>query len=389
MSERYALLAVGGGPAGLAAARGYRAEGGTGRVAIVADEHRLPYRRPPLTKELLRGELEEAELPIEDEAWLAEQQVELVSGRAVRIDPGERTVVLSGGRQLAYEASVIATGAEPTRLPVPGADHPRVRTVRTLDDVRELERHLGPTGDVAVLGSGFIGCEIASSLRLRGHPVELVSDEALPNAARLGDAAGERLRAWLEDDGVALHLGHALERIACSDGRLVLTAGDARVEADVVVMATGVRPRAELAETAGLTPREGAVPVDAGMRTARDRLWAAGDVCLADNAAAGRPLHVEHWGEALAQGEIAGRNAAGASRRWDAVPGFWSTIGRRTLKYVAWGDGFDVARLEERPEHGFTIWYGRDGQLVGALTHGADDDYERAGELIASGAAWT
>ena len=156
----------------------------------MTDEHRMPYRRPPLTKELLRGELAEDELPIEDEAWLAEQRISLVAGRAVALDAGGRQVTLSGGRALRYESCVLATGAEPTRLPVPGSDDPAVRVVRSVDHVRELEHRLVAGAEAVVIGSGFIGCEIAASLRHRGHPVTLVSDEPAPNCG----AAGHRGR---------------------------------------------------------------------------------------------------------------------------------------------------------------------------------------------------
>ena len=122
--------------------------------------------------------------------------------------------------------------------------------------------------------------------------------------------------------------------------------------------------------------------------TAREGLLAAGDVCRADNLAAGRPLRVEHWGDALGQGAVAGQTAAGVEAGWDEVPGFWSTIGTRTLKYAAWGDGFDATRLHRGDEGAFAAWYGRDGRIAGVLTHERDDDYDRGRELIAQGAPW-
>src|SRR5579875_1282293 len=326
MPETYELLAVGGGPAGLAAARAYRDAGGGGAVAIVADEQRMPYRRPPLTKELLRGETEEWTLPIEDESWLAEHDVGLVGGRAVRLDPHGREVLLSGGRALRYRHCVLATGAEPVRLPVLGADDPAVRVLRTLDHLRELEARLRPGDPVVVIGSGFIGCEIAASLRMRGHPVSLVSDEPAPNARRLGGAAAAMIAGWLRELGVALALGEPVERIerdrerpagrgraagadrpagpdrpaardrpsAPADGssdhdqladRAVLSvhAGSHEYRAPLVVMAAGVAPRGELAAACGLALHDGAIPVDAAMRTAVDGLLAAGDVAYAHN----------------------------------------------------------------------------------------------------------
>jgi 3-phenylpropionate/trans-cinnamate dioxygenase ferredoxin reductase subunit len=388
MSERFELLVLGGGPAGLAAARGYRGAGGSGEVAIVTDEHRMPYNRPPLTKDLLRGETSEEELPIQSEAWLREQRIVLLSGRGVTLDADQRTAVLSGGRGLAYRNCVLATGAEPTRLPVPGADHPGVRVIRTLDHVRELTSRLGHGDPVIVIGSGFIGCEIAASLMRRGNTVTLMSDESAPNAARLGDEAAGRIQRWLSDEGVVLHLGRVVDRIDHHDGGFSVQAGETRVGAPLVVMAGGVAPRVELAVAAGIELENGAVPADAHQRTVKVGLFAAGDVAFTENAAAGRRLRVEHWGDALGQGEVAGQNAAGQSSEWNAVPGFWSTIGDHMLKYAAWGDGFDQTRLEDHGDGAFTTWYGLGGKLVGVLTHERDEDYERGGELIAQGAPW-
>ena len=389
--ERLELLIVGGGPAGFTAAEAYREAGGEGAVAIIAAEERMPYQRPPLTKELLRGESGEDELPLADESWLGEQDVRLVGGRAVTLDAHARTVALSGGRILSYARCLLSTGAEPTRLPVPGADDPGVRVLRNLDHLRELEARLSDQAPVVVVGSGFIGCEIAASLRMRGHSVTLVSDEPAPNVERLGAAPAARIRGWLEETGVELRLGAEVERIVREDDSFAVHTETARVpvRGALVVMATGVAPRSELARAAGAALSEdGAIRVDAAMRTSLDGVLAAGDVALAHNATAGRPVHVEHWGDALAHGEVAGRSAAGAQAVWDDVPGFWSSIGTRTLKHAAWGDGFDDVRLEDHGDGAFTAWYGQAGRLVGVLTHDADEDYERGGKLIAEGAAW-
>ena len=388
MSESYALLVIGGGPAGLSAVRGYRDAGGDGAVAIVADEGRMPYRRPPLTKELLRGESAESDLPLEDEGWLDEQRVDLVSGRAVALDTHERRVMLSGGRELRYASCLLATGAEPTRLPIPGGDRPWVHVVRTLEHVHRLTARLGEAARAVVIGSGFIGCEIAASLRARGHPVDLVSDEPLPNCGRLGKAQARIVQGWLAEDGIGTHLGAAVERIERAVGAVAVTTARERLMGEVVVMATGVAPRSELAAQAGVELEDGAIPVSAAMRTARDGLLAAGDVCLAENLTAGRPLRVEHWGDALGQGAIAGQSAAGVDAGWDEVPGFWSTIGSRTLKYAAWGDGFDTSRLHRDGDGAFVAWYGRQGRIAGVLTHERDEDYDRGRELIAEGAPW-
>ncbi len=311
MTAPYGLLIIGGGPAGLSAARAYRDAGAEGRVAIVTDEGRMPYQRPPLTKELLRGESAEADLPLEDESWLDERGVDLVAGRAVALEAGGRTVRLSGGRALEYESCLLATGSEPTRLPVPGGDRPWVHVVRTVEHVQRLTARLDDGARVIVIGSGFIGCEIASSLRARGHDVDLVSDEPLPNSARLGEPQAQILHDWLVQDGVGTHMGEAVRSIERADGAVAVTTSGEPLVGDLVVMATGVAPRSELAGQAGLELDGGAIPVSAAMRTAHDGVLAAGDVCLADNLAAGRALRVEHWGDARGQGVIAGQTAAG------------------------------------------------------------------------------
>jgi NADPH-dependent 2,4-dienoyl-CoA reductase/sulfur reductase-like enzyme len=387
VSEHFELLMVGGGPAALSAARAYRDEGGQGLVGIISDEQRMPYNRPPLSKELLRGEVAEESLPLEAETWLYAHEVSLICGRAVSLDSSRHRVTLSGGRELSYSSCVLATGSEPTRLP--GSDDPAIRALRSLDDLRELERRLGDGSEVIVIGSGFIGCEISASLRRRGHPVTLISDEDAPNAARLGAQTAAELAGWLTAEGVTLHLGTEVDAIVRRGDQLEVSAGGVTVSAPVIVMATGVAPRGELAAAAGLGLDDGAVPVDAGMRTTDAGLLAAGDVCKAHNVSAGRALRVEHWGDALGQGEVAGRVAAGADASWDAVPGFWSTIGERTLKYAAWGDGYDESRFERRPDGSFTAWYGRDGRIAGVLSHDDDDAYERGRSLIAEGARWS
>lgn len=389
MSGDYDLLIVGGGPAGLSAARSYREAGGGGAVAIVADERRVPYNRPPLTKELLRNEIEEDELPLEQEEWLSEQGIGLISGRAVALDPSDRQVTLSGGRRLAYDSCLLATGAEPARLPVPGADDPAVRVLRSLDDLRELKRRLEPGMEVIVIGSGFIGCEIAASLCMLGHPVTLMSDETAPNQRRLGTEASAEIQRWLQEVGVMLSLGDEVQRIERHGTGLEVHTSEHHAAANLVMMAAGVAPRSELAVAAGLKLEGGAVPTDTAMQTAVPGLLAAGDVCFAENAAAGRSLRVEHWGDALGQGKVAGATAAGAERRWDDVPGFWSQIGTRTLKYAAWGDGYQQVSFQRRANGAFTAWYVADGRVVGVLTHETDEDYEHGRELIREGAAWT
>ena len=200
-----------------------------------------------------------------------------------------------------------------------------------------------------------------------------------PQAARLGDAASQVLRAWLEEDGVSLRLGVEVEAF---EGGRVRLAGEASAEGDLLLVAGGVEPEVGIAAEAGLAVEAGRVQVDAHMRSSVASVLAAGDVAFAFNAAAGRHLAVEHWGEALAMGRVAGQTAAGAGASWAEVPGFWSAIGDRTLKYAAWGDGFDDASLVDHGGGAFTVWYSQEGVTVGVLTHDTDHDYERGQRLI-------
>jgi 3-phenylpropionate/trans-cinnamate dioxygenase ferredoxin reductase subunit len=375
------LLIVGGGPAGLAAARGYREAGGDGDVTLLTPELALPYTRPALSKDFLRGEIDDGELPIEDDAFYENQGIDVRLGaEAQTLDPADGTVLLGSGDRLHYDACVLATGAEPTVLPVPGATEEFVLLLRSLATARVLRDRAEKAETAVVIGSGFIGCEAAASLAMRGLKVTLVSDENVPHAKRLGEEAGRRIAGWLEEQGVALKLGSGVDGL----GEQAVSAGGQALSADLILMAGGVQPRAGLAETAGLETADGRIRVDEQMRTTAEGVYAAGDVAYARNAAAGRHLAVEHWGEALTMGEVAGKAIAGEPAEWDVAPGFWSTIGTHTLKYVGWGDGFDEVRVDEHGD-AWTIWYGREGTTVGVLAHERDEDYEHGRELVEQG----
>jgi 3-phenylpropionate/trans-cinnamate dioxygenase ferredoxin reductase subunit len=379
------VVIVGAGPAGLAAARGYREHGGEAQVTLIGEESMVPYRRPPLSKEFLRGEVAVEELALMEEGWFEENGVSLrLDCRTVAIDPSAGTVSFDQGPPMEAGAIVLATGSEPVRDAFPGAGDPGVDTLRShMDSARLRDRETAEP--VVVIGTGFIGCEVAASAAMTGSPVVMVGQEELPQLARLGADAAERIAAWLSDLGVELVTG--VEVRAVRDARTVELGNGRTLRGSRVVLGLGARPRVGLARAAGLALRDGAVEVDEAMRCpgTEGRVLAVGDIAHAHNHAAGRPLRVEHWGDALEQGEIAGRALAGEDCRWHSVPGFWSTIGERTLKHAAWGDGYDAQRLEQGEDGAFTVWYSRDGVAVGVLTHDRDEDYERGRELIAAG----
>jgi 3-phenylpropionate/trans-cinnamate dioxygenase ferredoxin reductase subunit len=384
-----ALLVVGGGPAGHSAAVAYRAAGGRGPVILLAGEGREPYERPPLSKELLRGERGPDTLRLADHAaFYDEREITVRHDTALVLRPAERRVALAGGAgEIDYERCVLAIGAQPLRPPIPGADRDGVHLLRTVADALALRDAAAPGTHVLVLGSGFIGCEAAASLRMRGCDVTLVSQEPAPQAARLGDAVAERLAGWLQDGGVDAR--YEQEITAIDAGLTARLSGGATVAADLVLFAGGVTPDTRLAGEAGIALAGGGeILADAAMRTSTPRVLACGDCCRAEHAIAGRPLHVEHWGDALAQGEVAGWSAAGREAAWETVPGFWSTIGTKTIKYAAWGDGYATSRIVEHGDGAFTAWYAdAAGACVGVLTHGNDPDYDAGRRLIERDAA--
>ena len=379
------LVIVGGGPAGLATARAYRETGGEARVTLLTSEPHAPYNRPPLTKEYLRGESSREDLPIESEDWYEETGVDLKPLTTVAgLDRERQFMTTNEGEELRYDACVLATGSEPIRLPIPGGNDPEILTMRTVENSTRLQERVGRGDRAIVVGSGFIGCEAAASLSLRGAEVTLISLEESPQRERLGSKVGERIEGWLRSYDVDLRLGSSLEGIQrVDDGyELSIENGDT-ISAGTVLFGTGIVPRTGLAEKAGLQV-EGGVLTDSSMRTSAPEIFAVGDIARAYNESAGRHLSVEHWGDALEHGRIAGTVISGGEAAWSMAPGFWSTIGDKTLKYWAWGDGWDEQIFEDKGE-AFTVWYGKAGTLVGVLSHGTDEDYDRGRGLIEHG----
>ncbi|KQT94236.1 hypothetical protein ASG49_04875 [Marmoricola sp. Leaf446] len=393
--ESAGLLVLGSGPAGVHAATAYVRAGGAGPVVLLSADRDEPYQRPPLSKSVLAGEEAPEPTPVleDDEDLAAFEQVDLRLGtRVTGVDTGSRRVSTDDGGSLSYERLVVATGASPVELDGVEAGA-RVFPLRTLEHGKQLVEALGSASSAVVVGSGFIGCEAAASLAGRGVRTTLVTPEPAPQAARLGDWAGERIAGWLRDAGVELRTEREVTSIGAP--ATVRLDDDSEVEADLVLVAVGVAPSTGLLDSS-LTTEDDRVLVEASMQSSDERVWAAGDVAKSQHPVAGRALSVEHWYDAEAMGRTAGRNAAaygsgeGSSdspEEWSEVPGFWSDIGEHTLKYSAWGDGYDHAETVDHGDGAFTVWYAdAAGRLVGVLTHERDEDYERGGELMAEGA---
>jgi 3-phenylpropionate/trans-cinnamate dioxygenase ferredoxin reductase subunit len=370
------LIVVGSGPAGVSAAEAFRRHHSDGTVRILTDDPALPYARPPLSKEFLRGDAEVADAELHPAQWFDERAIELVRADGVDSIDVNAQHVTAGGTRYPYRWLVLACGAKPSPLPVTGGE--AALQLRSLADAKSLREAAVKADSAVVIGAGFIGCEAAASLAIRGVATTLVAPEPVPQAKRLGEEAGKRIIGLLTDSG-ARYVG-SVQVTGCSGGVVHLDDG-ASINCDLILAATGIQPQSELADAAGIKTSDGRIVVDAQMRTSAQNVYAAGDVALAYNSTADRRLAVEHWQDAIDQGEIAGAGAAGQSAEWDGVPGFWTTIGEATLKYHAWGDGFQRARLVDHDD-GFTVWYEADGAAVGVLTYNADDDYDRGENLI-------
>jgi NAD(P)H-nitrite reductase large subunit len=369
------VIIVGSGPAGVAAAESFRKHNAATPVRIFSADIDLPYARPPLSKEYLRGETDDVAL--HDAQWFDDHEIELVLDAPVdRLDLGDRAVHVGDQRHL-FDTLILACGSAPVAPPIPGGQ--RALLLRSLADAAVLRQVAHTASSAVVIGSGFIGCEAAASLARRSVPVTLVAPEPLPQEKRLGSAAAERLRDLVTEAGARHVGGVAVEEITDAGVRLD---NGVTIDCDLVLAATGVEPQSRIAAEAGLQIRDSRIVVDSNMATAAPGVYAAGDVALARHEVAGRHLAIEHWQDATDQGAIAGACAAAQQTRWDGVPGFWTSIGDATVKYHAWGDGYERSRMLDHPD-GFTVWYESGGAAVGVLTYNADGDYDLGERLIA------
>jgi len=358
------VVIVGGGAAGVACAKALRAEGHRGAIAIVHAEGSDPVDRPNLSKDFLAGAAPEDWAYLQTTAALAELDVTLVSGPATAIDTRGRTV-RTADRELGWDALLLATGAEPIRLPIEGAELPHVHTLRTLADSRAIGGAALAGTPVVIIGASFIGLEAAASLRARGADVTVVGPESVPLARVLGDEVGGFVRRVHEAKGVAFRLGRKPVRITA--GEVSLDDGTA-LRAAVVVMGVGVKPRTELATAAGLAIDRGVV-VDAELRAAPG-VWAAGDIARYpwDGAA----VRIEHWQVAIRHGQAVARSMLGRGGRRD-VPFFWSQHHDVTLNYVGHAERFDPPEvhgdLDARDAH---VVYRDGGRVRAVVTLGRD-----------------
>jgi 3-phenylpropionate/trans-cinnamate dioxygenase ferredoxin reductase subunit len=362
-------LIIGGGVAAAKAAEGLRAAGGAGSAVVMTAEPELPYERPPLSKDFLRGEAGREKTRTHDEAWYREHDVELLlATRASTVDPATRTVTTEVGDQLRYGGLLLATGARPIRLGLPGEDLEGVYYLRTIDDSERLRAAISRAETMVVIGGGFIGAEVAASATQMDTRVTLLELAETLWTRAVGPQMGRFFEEFLRDRGVHVRTRTGAERLEGDGGvEAVVLPDGSRLHADVVVIGVGVRPDVGLAERAGLAVDNG-VLVDEHLR-ATDRIWAAGDVANAAHPQFGR-IRIEHWAEALNQGLIAGRNLAGAGDRYDRIPYFYSDQFDLSLSYLGHVREWDelVLRGDRNvKEPKFIAWYLRQGTPRAAL----------------------
>ena len=337
------IVIVGGGAAGLAAADMLRREAYAGPITIISADEDPPVDRPNLSKDYLAGEAQDDWMPLWPADLYAERRVDLVLGaRAVSIDAGARTVLLADGSRREFGALLIATGADPVRLPIPGADGSQVMYLRTFVDSRAIVERAQAARHVVVAGASFIGLEVAASLRTRGVAVDVVAPEQRPLERVMGPEIGRFVQSLHEAHGVVFHLGETVTSIA---GRTIALSGGGALDADFVVMGVGVRPSVAIAERSGLAVDRG-ITVDEFLETSAPGVFAAGDVARWPDPHTGEKIRVEHWVVAERQGQTAAKNMLGRRERFDAVPFFWSQHYDVTIRYVGHAERFDAVRID-------------------------------------------
>src|SRR6266576_363270 len=310
------IVIVGGGAAGFAAAEMLRRQEFRGSIVMLSNDAAPPVDRPNLSKDYLAGSAPEDWLPLRPDGFYAEAHIDLrLKSNVASIDTSARNVIIVGGGSIPYDRLLLATGAEPVRLPIPGADLPHVHTLRSLADCRAIIDSVNGARCAIVIGASFIGLEAAAALRARAIEVHVVAPEQRPMELVLGADMGNFVRALHEEHGVIFHLGDTV--VAIDRKRATLRSG-AVLEADLVVVGVGVRPRLALAEQAGLALDRG-VAVDAYLETSIPGLLAAGDIARWPDPHSGENIRVEHWVVAERQGQTAARNMLGQRATFDAV----------------------------------------------------------------------
>lgn len=375
------IVIVGGGAAGFAAADLLRREGYGGEVVVLSEDADPPYDRTMLSKAFLQGAKSADALDLAAQGGLEGVEIRLAT-RVSAIDPEAKTVTLADSGALAYSKLLLATGGEPNRADFPGAESEAVRLLRSLRDAQGIVARLREGARVVIMGASFIGMEAAAALAKRGCAVTVVSPHEKPMRHVFGDAFSDMLRALHEENGVAFRLGRRVE--GYEDGAAVLDDGT-RLEADVLLVAIGVRPRTALAEAAGLDVENGVV-VDATMRTSAPDVYAAGDIAAFPDPVSGARIRVEHWVVAERQGQTAALAMMGRVAAYDDPPFFWTKQYDLSIRYVGHAESADRTEIEGDPAaRDALVRFLVDGETRAVATAGRDAAALEASEAMRRG----
>jgi NADPH-dependent 2,4-dienoyl-CoA reductase/sulfur reductase-like enzyme/nitrite reductase/ring-hydroxylating ferredoxin subunit len=370
------VVIVGGGAAGFAAAETLRREGFAGAITMLSSDGALPVDRPNLSKDYLAGNAPEDWLPLRGEDYYQDAGIDLrLNTNVSAIDPKTRSVTLGNGDKLPFDRLLLATGAEPVKLQIPGADQPHVHTLRSVADSRAIIKAAGSAKRVLVIGASFIGLEVAASLRARKLEVHVVAPEERPMQKVLGPEMGDFIRKLHEDNGVNFHLG---DTVTTLDGTRATLKSGAVIEADLVVVGIGVKPRLALAEQAGLAADRG-VSVSEYLETSVAGIFAAGDIARWPDPHSRQTIRVEHWVVAERQGQTAARNMMGRRERFDAVPFFWSQHYDVPINYVGHAESFDDIAIDGSiGDKDCLLRYRKDGRVLAVASIYRDLDNLKA-----------
>jgi 3-phenylpropionate/trans-cinnamate dioxygenase ferredoxin reductase subunit len=385
MSEQTFVI-VGASLAGAKAAEELRERGFDGRVLLIGSETERPYERPPLSKDYLQGKAERDKTYVHDAGFYDEHNIELRTGTTVAaIDPASGRVTLQSGEEIGFDRLLLATGADIRRLDVPGAELDGVFYLRSLEDSDALRQRIEQGGHLAVIGSGWIGSEVAASARQMGAEVTVIDMVELPNEKVFGREVGEFYRDVHVSRGVNMLLGQGVETLE-GDGSVsrVRTTQGNTVDCDFVAVGVGVAPRVALAERAGLDV-DGGVLVDERLRTSAENVFAAGDVVNQAHSFYGRRIHVEHWANALNQGPAAARSMLGDSSAYDRLPYFFSDqydVGMEYTGHAA--DSDEVLIRGSRDDGEFIAFWLSGGRVVAGMNVNVWDVTEPIQALIRS-----
>jgi NADPH-dependent 2,4-dienoyl-CoA reductase/sulfur reductase-like enzyme/nitrite reductase/ring-hydroxylating ferredoxin subunit len=366
------IVIVGGGAAGFAAAAELRREQWQGSIVMLSLDDASPVDRPNLSKDYLAGSAPEDWIPLRPDSFYSENGIELrLEANVTAIDARARQIALADGDNIPYDRLLLATGAEPVRLTIPGADLPHVRVRRTLADCRAIIKLATTARQAVVLGASFIGLEVAAALRARKIEVHVVAPDKRPMERILGPQMGDFVRALHEEHGVVFHLEDTADAI---EGNQVRLKSGKTLAADVVVAGIGVRPRTQLAEKAGIALDRG-VLVDSYLKTNVPEIFAAGDIARWPDPHCGDNIRVEHWVVAERQGRTAAVNMLGQREQFTAVPFFWSQHYDVPINYVGHAEKWDDLTIEgDIAAKDCLLSYKRQGRVLAVASIGRDVD---------------